>query len=139
MTQLRILATKLGLDGHDRGLRLIARELREQGAEVIYLGISTGPAEAASAAVQEDVDAIAVSLLSGSHLSHVSKLIAALTAMNAHIPVVCGGLIPQSDVQVLIDMGVADVKAVGTPVTVAAAAILTVAEQKRKDVGVPRP
>jgi methylmalonyl-CoA mutase C-terminal domain/subunit len=121
---VRVLATKLGLDGHDRGLRMIAHQLRDDGAEVVYLGLATRPEEAAQVAVQEDVDVIAVSLLSGSHLSHVRKLIAALKALDADIPVVCGGLIPQGDIDALHAMGVADVKAVGTPVTVAAAAIM---------------
>lgn len=131
MSQVRVLATKLGLDGHDRGLRLITRELNSRGAEVVYLGISTNPAQAAAAAMQEDVDVIAVSLLSGSHLAHVGKLLAALEAAHADIPVVCGGLIPPADADRLLQLGVAAVRAVGTPVTEAAQAILDAAHNGR--------
>lgn len=122
--RVRVLATKLGLDGHDRGLRLIARELRDNGVEVIFLGVATRPEEAARAAIDEDVDAIAVSLLSGSHLAHVGKLVAALKSFDADIPVVCGGLIPEHDVQALLDLGVHSVCPVGVPVTRAGAMIL---------------
>jgi methylmalonyl-CoA mutase C-terminal domain/subunit len=119
-----VLATKLGLDGHDRGLRLIAHELRDSGVEVIFLGVATRPEEAARAAVDEDVDAIAVSLLSGSHLAHVGKLLATLKTFDADIPVVCGGLIPERDVQALLDLGVHSVCPVGVPVRRAGAMIL---------------
>jgi methylmalonyl-CoA mutase C-terminal domain/subunit len=127
MSAVRVLATKLGLDGHDRGLRLISRELTNRGAEVVYLGISTGPADAAAVAIQEDVDVIAVSLLSGSHLAHIATLLTELRQTDADIPVVCGGLIPPADVDELIRMGVSAVRAVGTPVAEAAQTILDVA------------
>jgi methylmalonyl-CoA mutase, C-terminal domain len=123
----RVLAAKLGLDGHDRGIRLIARELRERGAEVVYLGIGTSPAQAGHAAVQEDVDVVAVSLLSGSHLIHLVNLLAELRAQDADIPVVCGGLISPEDADRLREMGVEAVLSVGTSVSVAADAILRAA------------
>jgi methylmalonyl-CoA mutase C-terminal domain/subunit len=137
MRPLRILATKLGLDGHDRGLRLIARELQERGVEVIYLGISTAPAQAARAAVDEDADAIAVSMLSGSHFAHVTELIEQLKAQGSDIPVVAGGLISADDAQALIALGVADVRPVGTPVPVAASAVVAAATNYRGDVEAP--
>lgn len=124
---VRVLATKLGLDGHDRGLRLIARELTGRGAEVVYLGIATSPAEVAAAAVAEDVDVIAVSLLSGSHLAHLATLLAELARAGADTPVVCGGLIPPADVEELTRIGVAAVRSVGTPVDEAAQVVLDVA------------
>jgi methylmalonyl-CoA mutase, C-terminal domain len=124
---VRILASKLGLDGHDRGIRLITRELRVRGAEVIYLGVGTSPAQAARAAIEEDVDAIAVSLLSGSHLVHVARLMAELAELNADIPVVCGGLIAAADIEKLREIGVTSVMSVGTSVPAAAEAILDAA------------
>jgi methylmalonyl-CoA mutase, C-terminal domain len=127
---VRVLAAKLGLDGHDRGIRLIARELRERGAEVVYLGIGTSPAQAARAAVQEDVDVVAVSLLSGSHLLHLVNLLAELEAQNADVPVVCGGLISPEDAGRLHELGVHAVLSVGTSVSVAADAILRVAASR---------
>jgi methylmalonyl-CoA mutase, C-terminal domain len=126
-SRVRVLATKLGLDGHDRGLRLIAHELRDSGVEVIFLGIATRPEEAAKAAVDEDVDAIAVSLLSGSHLAHVGKLLEALKGYGADIPVVCGGLIPERDAQALLDLGAHAVCSVGVPVSRAAAMVVEAA------------
>jgi methylmalonyl-CoA mutase C-terminal domain/subunit len=127
-SRLRVLVTKLGLDGHDRGLRLIAHELRDSGVEVIFLGIATRPEEAAKAAVDEDVDAIAVSLLSGSHLAHVGKLLVALKGLDVDIPVVCGGLIPERDAQALLDLGVRAVCPVGVPVARAAAMVVEAAQ-----------
>ena len=125
----RVLAAKLGLDGHDRGIRLIARELRARGAEVVYLGIGTSPAQAAAAAVQEDVDVIAVSLLSGAHLSHVARLVTELARHADPPPIVCGGLIPSADAAQLQELGHVSVMPVGTTVPAAAEAILDAADR----------
>jgi methylmalonyl-CoA mutase, C-terminal domain len=125
----RVLAAKLGLDGHDRGIRLIARELRARGAEVVYLGIGTSPQQAAAAAVQEDVDVIAVSLLSGAHLAHVARLVKELARHPDPPPVVCGGLIPSADAAELQELGDVSVMPVGTTVPAAAEAILDAADR----------
>jgi methylmalonyl-CoA mutase C-terminal domain/subunit len=125
----RVLVTKLGLDGHDRGIRLIAQELRTRGAEVVYLGIGTSPQQAAAAAVQEDVDVIAVSLLSGAHLSHVARLVTELARHADPPPIVCGGLIPSADAAHLQELGDVSVMPVGTTVPAAAEAILDAADR----------
>jgi methylmalonyl-CoA mutase cobalamin-binding domain/chain len=125
----RVLAAKLGLDGHDRGIRLIARELLTRGAEVVYLGIGTSPQQAAAAAVQEDVDVVAVSLLSGAHLAHVTRLVEELDRLDDPPPVVCGGLIPSADAAQLTELGDVWVMPVGTTVPAAAQAILDAASR----------
>jgi methylmalonyl-CoA mutase C-terminal domain/subunit len=124
---VRVVLTKLGLDGHDRGQRLIARELRDRGAEVILSGIGTRPEGAARIAVQEDADVVAVSLLSGSHISLMTRLVSALEEFDAGIPLLCGGVIPPADVETLTAMGV-HAFPVGTSVVQAADEILAAAD-----------
>src|SRR5574337_647770 len=95
----RVLIGKAGLDGHDRGAKFIARSLRDDGFEVIYTGIRRTPEEIASAAIQEDVDAIGLSLLSGAHNELIPALLDALRqAKGGDIPVIIGGVIPREDV-----------------------------------------
>lgn len=105
----RVLVAKLGLDGHDRGVKVVARILRDTGYEVIYTGLFQTPASVVAAAVQEDVDAIGLSILSGAHLTLVPKVLARLREADAAIPVVVGGIIPPADVPKLLDAGVAAV------------------------------
>lgn len=105
----RVLVAKLGLDGHDRGVKVVARTLRDAGYEVIYTGLFQSPATTVAAAVQEDVDAIGLSLLSGAHLTLVPKVMEELAAAGADIPVVVGGIIPDEDVAALTAAGVAAV------------------------------
>jgi len=113
----RILVAKPGLDGHDRGAKLVARALRDGGFEVIYTGIRQTPDAIASVALQEDVDVIGLSVLSGAHLGVSRKTIEALRRSGADdIRVVVGGTIPLSDVEPLLDMGVAAVFTTGTPI-----------------------
>ncbi len=113
---IRVLVGKPGLDGHDRGAKLVARVLRDAGFEVIYTGIRSTPAAIASIAVQEDVDIVGLSLLSGSHLGLVRKTLEALKAAGAdEVKVVVGGTIPEEDVQPLLDLGVTAVYPTGTP------------------------
>ena len=113
--RLRILIGKPGLDGHDRGAKCIARALRDNGFEVVYTGIRRTPEEIAVAAIQEDVDAIGLSSLSGAHLQLFPEVIQSLKKHEAaDIPVIGGGIIPEEDVQVLRDSGV---QAVFTPGT----------------------
>ena len=112
----RILIGKPGLDGHDRGAKYVARVLRDAGFEVIYTGIRRTPEELVSAAIQEDVRAIGISLLSGAHLSLVGKVMALLKERNAtDIVIFLGGIIPDDDLPALKEMGVAEVFGPGTP------------------------
>ena len=118
-TPLRILITKVGLDGHDRGAKVVARCLRDAGMEVIYTGLHRRPEQVVLAAIQEDVDIIGISVLSGAHLSLVSRILEQLRRAGAEdIIVVVGGVIPDQDVPALLDMGVAKVFSQDTPVDV---------------------
>jgi methylmalonyl-CoA mutase C-terminal domain/subunit len=124
----RILLAKVGLDGHDRGVRMIAMELQRRGAEVILLGTGTTPAVLARAAVQEDADVIGISILSGAHLTLVPKVLAELAGCDlVNVPVLCGGTIPVEDQIALKRAGVHAVLPVGTTVTDAAEALISAA------------
>ena len=113
----RVLVAKPGLDGHDRGAKIIARALRDAGFEVIYTGIRQKPEAIASIALQEDVDLVGLSILSGAHGGLTRKTIEAMRAAGVgDITVVVGGTVPQSDVQVLLDLGAAAVFPTGTPI-----------------------
>lgn len=104
---IRVLVAKLGLDGHDRGAKVVARILRDAGMEVVYTGLYKSPSEVVAAAVQEDVDVIGVSLLSGSHIPLFRELGRCLREAKAdHIFVVAGGVIPEQDYAALWDSGV---------------------------------
>jgi len=104
---IRVLVAKLGLDGHDRGAKVVARILRDAGMEVVYTGLYKSPNEVVAAAVQEDVDVIGVSLLSGSHVPLFRELGRCLREEKAdHIFVVAGGVIPEQDYTALWDSGV---------------------------------
>ena len=113
MTQdrtLRIIVAKPGLDGHDRGAKIIARALRDAGFEVIYTGLHQTPEMIAAAAVQEDVDAVGLSIMSGAHMTLFPAVIDVLRARGAgDIAVFGGGIIPQDDVPRLKELGVAEV------------------------------
>jgi methylmalonyl-CoA mutase C-terminal domain/subunit len=112
---VRILIGKVGLDGHDRGAKYVARVLRDAGYEVIYTGIRRAPEEIAQAAVQEDVALIGLSFLSGAHIALFRRVIDQLRQRGAtHIVLVGGGTIPDADVKALKAMGVADVFTPGT-------------------------
>jgi len=113
----RVLVAKPGLDGHDRGAKLVARALRDAGFEVIYTGIRQKPNAIASIALQEDVDVVGLSILSGAHLGLTRKTVDALRVSGVgDIKVVVGGTVPQADVQPLLDLGVAAVFPTGTPI-----------------------
>ncbi len=113
----RILVAKPGLDGHDRGARIVARALRDAGFEVVYTGIRLRPAEIAAIAVQEDVAVVGLSILSGAHVTLTRRTIDALReAGGDDTIVVVGGTIPESDVPRLREAGVADVFPTGTSV-----------------------
>jgi methylmalonyl-CoA mutase C-terminal domain/subunit len=114
---VRVLVGKLGLDGHDRGAKVVAHALREAGFEVIYTGLRRTPQQVVRMAVDEDVDVIGLSILSGAHLDLVRQVLDELaTAVpDETIPIVVGGTIGRSDAKELKDMGVADVFPVRTP------------------------
>ena len=113
---LRILVAKPGLDGHDRGAKVVARALRDAGYEVIYTGLHQTPDMIANAAVQEDVDAVGLSIMSGAHNTLFPAVMAALTARKADdIVVFGGGIIPDEDVTRLHEAGVKGVFTPGTP------------------------
>ena len=114
--RLRVLITKCGLDGHVRGVKIGARVLRDAGMEVIYLGLHRRPEEIVLAAVQEDVDVIGISLLSGAHMTVFPRV---LELMRQHgiddVPLVGGGVMPDEDVDALLEMGVATILGQDTP------------------------
>jgi methylmalonyl-CoA mutase C-terminal domain/subunit len=112
----RVLIAKVGLDGHDRGARLVARCLRDAGLDVIYTGLHRTPEEVVAAAVQEDVDVLGVSLLSGAHATLVPRILELLREAHAQdIAVVLGGVIPDEEVPGLLARGVRDVVLQDTP------------------------
>jgi methylmalonyl-CoA mutase, C-terminal domain len=115
---IRVLIAKVGLDGHDRGAKVIAAALRDAGMEVIYTGLRQTPEMVVTAALQEDVQAIGVSILSGAHMTVFPKLVALLKDKNMeHVLLTGGGIIPEDDKQTLIDMGVGALFSPGTPTT----------------------
>jgi methylmalonyl-CoA mutase C-terminal domain/subunit len=114
--KVRILVAKPGLDGHDRGAKVVARALRDAGFEVVYTGLHQTPDMIASAAVQEDVDAVGLSIMSGAHNTLFPAVIEALKAKGADDVVVFGGgIIPDADFERLIQSGVKKVFTPGTP------------------------
>jgi methylmalonyl-CoA mutase, C-terminal domain len=116
--QIRVLIAKPGLDGHDRGAKVIARALRDAGFEVIYSGLRQTPEMIAEAALQEDVDAIGLSILSGAHMALVPRVLALLQSQGQDIlPLLVGGIIPDQDTQPLIELGTTAVFGPGTSTT----------------------
>ncbi len=112
----RVLIGKPGLDGHDRGAKCIARALRDSGFEVVYTGIRRTPEEIAMAAIQEDVDVVGLSSLSGAHMELFSEVVEALKKHGAEdIPVIGGGIIPEEDIEELEKRGIKKVFTPGTP------------------------
>jgi methylmalonyl-CoA mutase cobalamin-binding domain/chain len=105
----RILIAKVGLDGHDRGIKVVARILRDAGYEVIYTGLFQTPATVAAAAVDEDVDAIGLSMLSGAHMTLAPLVVQETRSRGVDIPVIVGGIVPGPDIAKLREAGVAAV------------------------------
>ncbi len=113
---IRVLIAKPGLDGHDRGAKVVARALRDAGMEVIYTGLRQTPEMIAEAALQEDVDVIGLSILSGAHMTLVPRVLELLRQNGMeHVKVFVGGIIPDDDVPRLLALGVAGVYGPGTP------------------------
>ena len=111
----RILIGKVGLDGHDRGVKVVARILRDGGFEVIYTGLFQTPATMASAAVDEDVDLVGLSMLSGAHMTLAPLVVQELRARGSKVPVVVGGIIPEPHIARLHEAGIAAVLTPGAP------------------------
>ena len=117
----RVLVAKVGLDGHDRGIKVVARILRDAGFEVVYTGLFQTPDTVAAAAVDEDVDVVGLSMLSGAHMALAPKVVTKLRERGVDIPVVVGGIIPAKDVEKLKAAGVSEVLTPGaTPEDVVA-------------------
>jgi methylmalonyl-CoA mutase C-terminal domain/subunit len=115
---IRVLIAKPGLDGHDRGAKIIARALRDAGMEVIYTGLRQTPEMIVQAALQEDVDVVGLSILSGAHMSLVPRVLELMKQEGLQdIKIFLGGIIPQEDAQALVKMGVYAVYGPGTPTT----------------------
>ena len=113
---IRVLIAKVGLDGHDRGVKIVARCLRDAGMDVIYTGLHRTPEEVVSTAIQEDVDVLGVSLLSGAHMTIFPRLIELLRENDAaDILLVGGGVMPDEDVAALKELGVAEILLQDTP------------------------
>ena len=113
--KIRVLIAKPGLDGHDRGAKVVARALRDAGMEIIYTGLRQTPDMIAEAALQEDVDAVGLSILSGAHMALIPRVFELLKANGQdHVKVFLGGIIPDEDVPYLLEMGVVGVYGPGT-------------------------
>ena len=113
--KIRVLVAKPGLDGHDRGAKVIARALRDSGMEVIYTGLRQTPEMIAEAALQEDVNAVGLSILSGAHMALVPRILELLEANGqTTVKLFLGGIIPDEDVPRLLEMGVAGVYGPGS-------------------------
>ena len=114
--KIRILISKVGLDGHDVGAKLVATALRDAGMEVVYAGLRRTPEEVVNIAIQEDVDAIGISLLSGSHMTFFPLILKLLAEKNASdIMLFGGGVIPVSDIRELKRLGISELFTAGTP------------------------
>ena len=111
---VRVLVAKVGLDGHDRGIKVVARLLRDAGMEVVYTGLFQTPESVASAAIQEDVNVVGLSMLSGAHMTLAPLVVNALRERGSDIPVVLGGIVPPRDEDELRAAGVAAVFGPGT-------------------------
>jgi methylmalonyl-CoA mutase C-terminal domain/subunit len=114
--KIRVVVAKPGLDGHDRGAKIIARALRDAGMEVIYTGLHQTPEQIVETALQEDADAVGLSILSGAHMTLVPRIVELLREQEAgDIVVVLGGTIPNQDIPELKELGVAEVFTPGAP------------------------
>ena len=113
---VRVVVAKVGLDGHDRGAKIIARALRDAGMEVIYTGLHQTPEQVVETAIQEDADAIGISILSGAHMTLIPRIVELLEENEAEdILVFCGGTIPKDDIPKLKEAGVGEIFTPGTP------------------------
>lgn len=113
---IRVVVAKPGLDGHDRGAKVVARALRDAGIEVVYTGLHQMPEQIVATAIQEDADGVGLSILSGAHMTLCPKVVELLKERDAaDIKVFVGGIIPEADIPPLLDLGIAAVFTPGTP------------------------
>src|SRR5438552_1680684 len=130
---MKVLIAKPGLDGHDRGAKVVAQALRDAGVEVVYSGLKRTPDEIVAAAIDEDVDVVGLSILSGAHVPLSRRVLEGLRAQGAgEIRVVVGGIIPPRDVDALLALGVSRVFPMGTPLPDIVAAFKASAEEDRR-------
>ena len=127
----RVLVAKVGLDGHDRGIKVVARILRDAGMEVVYTGLFQTPEMVAVAAIQEDVDVVGLSMLSGAHLTLAPLVVEALRERGSDIPVVVGGIVPGNDIEDLTEAGIAAVFGPGASAEEIISAISSLVPQDR--------
>ncbi len=133
----RVVVAKPGLDGHDRGAKVIARALRDSGFEVVYTGLHQTPEQVVAAVVQEDADAVGLSMLSGAHLSLVPKVLDGLAAAGrSDVLVLVGGIIPDADIPALTELGVAKVFTPGTPLASIGAWLADALDRREEALGV---
>lgn len=133
MRQIRVLVAKPGLDGHDRGAKVIARALRDAGMEVIYTGLRQTPEQIVAAAIQEDVDVVAMSILSGAHNYLLPRVVELLKSEEAYdVLVIGGGVIPEEDIPLLKEKGISEIFTPGTPTL---ATIDFIKENIKRDLG----
>ena len=117
-SRIRVVVAKPGLDGHDRGAKVVARALRDAGMEVIYTGLHQTPEQIVETAIQEDADAVGISILSGAHMTLVPRIVEGLRANDSEdVLVVVGGTIPDEDAAELKRLGVAEIFTPGAPTT----------------------
>ena len=121
--QIRVVLAKLGYDGHDRGIKVVARILRDAGMEVIYLGLRQSYANVVNAVEQEDADAVGLSMHNASHMTLAPKMVEALAEAELDVPVIVGGIIPDEDIQPLADAGVAAILGPGASAEDVAASV----------------
>ncbi|MFP3313910.1 MAG: cobalamin B12-binding domain-containing protein [Thermocladium sp.] len=131
MRRIKVIVAKLGLDGHDRGAKVIARALAEAGMDVVYTGMRQTPSQIIETAIQEDADVIGVSILSGSHLELVGELMSEMRKRGIDVPVMVGGIIPPEDEDSLKRMGIAEVFGPGTPLSIIVEKVKSLAMVKR--------
>lgn len=129
-TPIRVMIAKIGLDGHDRGVKIVARCLRDAGMDVIYTGLHRTAEQVVLSAVQEDVDILGVSLLSGAHMTLIPKVLALLEERQSDIMVVAGGVMPAQDVQELKRIGVREILLQDTPPDAIVATVRSLVEQR---------
>lgn len=134
MMALRVVLAKPGLDGHDRGIKVIAMALRDAGVEVVYLGLRRQAAEILAAAEQEDADVVGVSVLSGAHTAIAEELVRERAAHRLDgVPIVMGGTIPPRDQDRLLELGIDAVFPVGTNLKDAIEGLLAAARMRRRE------
>lgn len=130
---IRVMVAKVGLDGHDRGVKIVARALRDAGFDVIYTGLHRTPEQVVEAAIQEDVDVLGLSLLSGAHMTIFPRVIELLREQGGDdIVLLGGGVMPDDDVTALKEMGVAEVLGQDTPPDQLVATVRDLAQSRRE-------